>query len=96
MSSPVSKSVDTFRLGSRTNAMKATHKPIPIASMSNQCPVNTQIHTMLTLSENDNNSALVNLPQTPNDILFPSEHGLIIYWHMGRRRNASATVAITN
>lgn len=27
--------------------------------------------------------------------LFPEEHGRIIYWHMGRRRNAKAIVAIT-
>lgn len=27
--------------------------------------------------------------------LFPSEHGRIIYWHMGSKRNASATVAMT-
>ncbi len=27
--------------------------------------------------------------------LFPDEHGLIMYWHMGRRRNAKAIVAIT-
>jgi len=50
---------------------------------------------MLTLSENESNSAPVNLPQTPNDILLPSEHGLIIYWHIGSKRNAKATVAIT-
>lgn len=27
--------------------------------------------------------------------LFPSEQGLMMYWHIGRRRNAKATVAIT-
>lgn len=95
ISNPVSNNVDTFRLGKRTNAIKATHKPIPIASINNQWPVNTHMHTILTLSENESNSAPVNLPQTPNDILLPSEHGRIMYWHMGKRRNANATVAIT-
>lgn len=79
MSNPVSSRVDTFRLGNRTNAMNATHSPIPIASIRSQWPVSTQMQTMLTLSENDNNSAPVNLPHTPNDILLPSEHGLIMY-----------------
>lgn len=87
--------MDTLRLGSRTNAINATHRPIPIASISSQCPVKTQMHTILTLSENESNSAPVNLPQTPKDILLPSEHGLMIYWHMGNNRNANATVAIT-
>lgn len=96
MSNPVSNKVDTFRLGKRTNAMKATHRPIPIASMSNQCPVNTQIHTILTLNENESNSAPVNLPQTPNDILLPSVHGRLIYSHIGNKRKASATVAMTD
>jgi hypothetical protein len=50
---------------------------------------------MLTLRENESSSAPVNLPHTPNDILLPSEHGRIIYWHMGNRRNANATVAMT-
>ena len=26
---------------------------------------------------------------------FPSEHGLIIYWHIGNNKKANATVAIT-
>ena len=30
-SNPTSRSVDTFRLGRRTKAMKATHRPIPRA-----------------------------------------------------------------
>lgn len=50
---------------------------------------------MKTESENDKISAPVNLPHTPNDILFPSEHGRVIYWHIGSKRNAKATVAIT-
>ena len=53
------------------------------------------MQTMLTLNENERSSAPVNLPQTPKDILLPSEHGRIMYWHMGSKRNASATVAIT-
>lgn len=36
MRRPMSKSVDTFKLGKRTNAMNATHSAIPIASMSSQ------------------------------------------------------------
>lgn len=27
--------------------------------------------------------------------LLPSEHGLMIYWHIGKSKNAKATVAIT-
>lgn len=79
MSNPVNNIVDTFRLGNRMNAMNATHSPIPIASIRSQCPVSTQMHTILTLNENESNSAPVNLPHTPKDILLPSEHGLIIY-----------------
>lgn len=89
---PVKRSVDTFKLGNLTNAMNATHKPMPIAakdilssitkldynnrqhvfklpSISIQCPVKTQIHTIKTANEKDINSAPVNLPQTPNEIL---------------------------
>lgn len=58
-------------------------------------PVSTHIHTMKTDNENDSSSAAVNLPHIPNEILLPSEHGRMIYWHMGSRRNARATVAIT-
>jgi len=32
---PVSKRVDTFKLGSRTNAINATQSPIPIAKKIN-------------------------------------------------------------
>lgn len=53
------------------------------------------MHTMNTDNEKDNSSAAVNLPHIPKEILFPSEHGLIIYWHIGNKRNAKATVAIT-
>lgn len=42
-------------------------------------PVRTQMQTMNTESENDNNSAAVNRPHIPNDILLPSEQGRIIY-----------------
>ena len=31
ISNPVSSKVETFKLGSRTNAINATHNPIPIA-----------------------------------------------------------------
>lgn len=40
-----------------------------LPSMSNQCPVNTQIHTMKNDRQKDSISAAVNLPQTPKDIL---------------------------
>lgn len=69
MSKPVNNKVDTFRLGSRTNAIKATHRPIPIASINNQWPVNTQIQTIVTDNENETSSAGVNRPQMPNEIL---------------------------
>lgn len=42
-------------------------------------PVRTHMQTMKTDSENDRISALVKRPHMPNDILFPSEHGLIMY-----------------
>jgi len=42
-------------------------------------PVSTHIQTIKTERENDSSSAAVNLPQMPNEILFPSEQGLIIY-----------------
>lgn len=95
MRSPIRRSVETFRLGSRTNAINATHKAIPIKSMSTQLPVNTQMHTTVIDNVKLNSSAVVNRPQNPSDIRFPSEHGRIRYWHMGKRRNASAMVAIT-
>lgn len=53
------------------------------------------MHTMKTESENERSSAAVNLPHIPNEILLPSEHGLMIYWHIGNSKNAKATVAIT-
>lgn len=42
-----------------------------------------------------NSSAAVKRPQIPNDIRFPSVHGRIMYWHIGSKRKARATVAIT-
>lgn len=95
MSSPVSKSVETFRLGRRTKAIKATHSAIPIASINNQWPVNTQMHTTVMDIVKLSSSAAVNRPQQPSDIRFPSVHGRMMYWHIGRRRKASATVAMT-
>lgn len=53
------------------------------------------MHTIERAIEKLNNSAAVNRPHTPNDILFPSEHGRIMYWHIGNNKNANATVAIT-
>lgn len=38
-------------------------------SIKSQCPVNTQIQTINKARENENNSAPVNLPQIPNEIL---------------------------
>lgn len=75
----MSNKVETFRLGSRTNAMKATHSAIPMKSMSTQLPVNTQMHTTVTESVKLNNSAVVNLPQIPSDIRLLSVQGRIIY-----------------
>merc|ERR1711899_78106 len=46
---------------------------------------------MLTLS----NSADVNRPHVPSDILFRFPQGLMRYWHIGSKRKAKATVAIT-
>lgn len=79
MSKPVRSNVETFNDGNLTNAINATQSPIPIASIRSQWPVKTQIHTMNMESENDRSSAPVNRPHTPNDILFPSEHGRIMY-----------------
>lgn len=95
MSNPVSRRVDTFKLGSRTNAINATHKPMPIASISSQWPVSTQIQTIVKLSVKLKSSAAVKRPQKPNDMRLLSVHGLIMYWHIGSKRKARATVAIT-
>lgn len=46
-------------------------------------------------SEKLNSSADVKRPQTPKEMRLPSEHGRIMYWHIGNNKNASATVAIT-
>lgn len=62
--------------------------------MSSQCPVSTQMHTMETANVKLNNSAAVNRPQNPNDIRLPSEHGRIMYWHMGNSKKAKAIVAM--
>lgn len=53
------------------------------------------MQTINTDNEKENSSAAVNLPHIPNDILLPSEHGRIIYWHIGNSKKAKATVAIT-
>lgn len=50
-----------------------------IPSMSSQCPVSTQMHTIDTANEKLNSSAAVNRPQNPNDIRLPSEQGRMIY-----------------
>lgn len=52
------------------------------------------MQTIDTANEKLNSSAAVKRPQNPNDIRLPSEHGRMIYWHMGRSKNANATVAI--
>lgn len=62
--------------------------------MSSQCPVNTQMHTIDTANEKLKSSAAVNRPQNPKDIRLPSEHDFNIYWHIGRSKNANATVAM--
>lgn len=67
---------------------------INVPSMRSQCPVSTQMHTIDTANEKLNSSAAVKRPQNPSDIRFPSEQGLMMYWHMGRSKNANATVAI--
>lgn len=94
-SSPTNSRVETFRLGSRTRAINATHNPIPRASMRSQCPVSTHIHTSIKDRKNDKISAAVNRPHTPNDIFWPVEQGRMRYWHIGNRRKANATVART-
>lgn len=63
--------------------------------MSSQCPVNTHTQTIDNANEKLKSSAEVKRPHTPNDIRLPSEHGRIIYWHIGNNKNANATVAIT-
>lgn len=63
--------------------------------MRSQWPVSTQMQTMDTASEKLKSSADVKRPHKPNDIRLPSEHGRIMYWHIGNKRNANATVAIT-
>ena len=49
--------------------MNATQRPIPIASISSQWPVSTQIQTIETDNENETSSAGVKRPQTPSEIL---------------------------
>lgn len=68
---------------------------INLPSISNQCPVSTHIQTIDTESKKLKSSAAVKRPQKPNDTLFPSEHGRMMYWHIGSRRKARATVAMT-
>lgn len=62
-----------MRLGKRTNAMNATQSPMPIASINNQWPVNTQIQTIVTDNENETSSAGVKRPQIPNEILMDTK-----------------------
>lgn len=62
--------------------------------MSNQCPVKTQTQTIDTANEKLNNSPAENRPHNPNEIRFPSEHGRIMYWHIGNNKNANAIVAM--
>lgn len=66
-----------------------------LPSIRSQCPVRTQIQTIETESVKLNSSAAVKRPQNPNEMRLPSVQGRIIYWHIGRSRNANATVAIT-
>lgn len=68
-----------------------------LPSISSQCPVSTQTQTMDNASEKLNSSADVKRPQTPKEMRLPlpSEHGRIMYWHIGNNKNARATVAIT-
>ena len=75
-SNPDKSSVDTLRLGNLTNAMNATHRPIPMASISSQWPVIIQMNTTNIDMEKLSNSAEVNLPQKPNDILLLRPQGL--------------------
>lgn len=68
---------------------------LTIASMSNQWPVRTQMQTTVIDMVKLNSSAAVKRPQQPSDIRWPSVHGRIMYWHIGSKRNARATVAMT-
>lgn len=66
---PVSSNVETLSDGNRTNAIKATQSPIPIASIKSQCPVSTHTQTIASDNANEASSAAVNRPQTPKEIL---------------------------
>ena len=68
-----------MRLGSLTNAMKATQRPIPMKSMRAQCPVNTQMQTTQMEIPTERISAKVNLPQRPRDIFPLVAQGLTRY-----------------
>lgn len=70
-----------------------SHRFLP--SISSQWPVSTHMHTIDTESVKLKSSAAVKRPQNPKENRFPSVHGLMMYWHMGSSRKASATVAIT-
>lgn len=78
----------------QTNETEWKNGNYDVPSMRSQCPVSTQMHTIETANEKLNSSAAVKRPQNPNDIRLPSEHGRMIYWHMGSSKNANATVAI--
>ena len=45
----------------------------PLPSMRSQCPVSTQMHTIINERKKDKISAAVNRPHTPNDILQPEK-----------------------
>lgn len=60
---PVKRSVDTLSDGRRTNAMNATHRAMPIASINSQWPVSIQTHTIVTEMVKLINSAGVQRPQ---------------------------------
>lgn len=68
---------------------------IALPSIRSQWPVSTQTQTIDRAKEKLNSSADVKRPQTPNEMRLPSEHGRMMYWHMGNSKNAKATVAMT-
>ena len=93
--------VDTFRLGSRTMAMKRTQNPMPIISISSQWPV--MIHRATRHEEKNcaRSSGNVNLPKTQHEYFFVIKIGLFEQQHLksrvqtGRSKNANVTIAKT-
>ena len=79
---PDNNRVDTLRLGSLTKAMKATQRPMPMASIKSQWPVMIQINTIVRDTPKEKNSATVNRPQPPREILFFFPQGLQWKNHM--------------